>query len=242
MLREGTEEKSAQKRADAIMALGSIGLRPEVVRRVELGLTDSEPLVRQAAAATLGEMKWRGAIPKLKAALADKSGAVRFAAAQALWDLDDHSGRDVLGAVLAGEGGGGAGDALKSEIGGAKKTLSDPRKLGMLGVEQGAGALLGPYALGFTVAQAIAKDRSAPERALCAYLLGADRDPQSIQKLEKALQDKNWLVRAAAARALGGSGQKSLLPKLQPLLSDKRTAVRYMAAASVIRLSDAPAM
>ncbi len=53
---------------------------------VEHGLRDDDSLVRQTAAAELGQMKCVASIPALKAALDDPSGEVVFSAAKALWD------------------------------------------------------------------------------------------------------------------------------------------------------------
>lgn len=240
LLRAALKEKSAVRRAEAVVAYGTIGTQPEVVRRIESSLNDSDEDVRRAAAATLGEMKSRGSIPRLKQALEDKSARVRFVAALSLWQMGDRSGRAILSAVLGGEGGGGVKDTVSSEFRGAKKTLSDPKKVGMMGLKEGAGALLGPFALGITVAQAVTQDRSAPERTLCAVMFGEDRDIASVKQLEAALVDKSWLVRAAAARALGGIGRPASIPKLRALFEDDRPAVRYTAAASVLRLTEPP--
>jgi hypothetical protein len=70
-------------------------LETEAIQLVEGALRDPDSLVRQTAAAELGQMKVREAIPSLKTAMDDAAGEVAFAAAKALWDMGDRSGRDL---------------------------------------------------------------------------------------------------------------------------------------------------
>lgn len=236
-LSDGLHDKALTRRADATVALGSIGPRPEVVRLLEAGLADPQAPVREISASTLGHMRSRASIPKLTALLQDKSADVSFTAARALWEMSDTSGREFFLAILSGDRGGGPKANLSDQMREAKATLGNPKELALIGVKQGASALLGPFALGITLGERLATDRSAPTRALCADLLARDHDPDSIAALEDALFDKNWVVRAAAAKALGVQGRLQSLPKLQPLLQDKRAAVRFLAAASIIRIT-----
>jgi HEAT repeat protein len=237
ILSDGVHDKSVTRRADATIALGSIGLRPGVVQLVEVGLADAQPRVREISAATLGSMRSRASIPRLKALLQDKSARVSFTAARALWDLGDTSGRDLFIAVLSGEGDSRLKTAVSGQIKDVTSKLTNPRELAQIGFEQGASALLGPFALALTLGQRLAQDRSAPMRALCADLLSKDPSPNSLRELEDALLDKSWAVRAAAAKALGITGRTRSIPKLKPLLDDKNSSVRFMAAASIIRIT-----
>jgi len=236
ILTDGVADEKAVKRADATAALGTIGSRPEVIRLVEARLADKDSDVRQIAAATLGAMKSRASIRKLKKALDDEAADVSFAAARALWEMGDYSGRTIFYDVLAGEGSG-PKSVVESELHAAKKKFRNPLALSLIGVKEGASAFLGPFALGLSVVEAFAKDNTAPARALSAGLLATD--PQSVQQLVDALADKNWVVRAAAAKALGSSSRPGLIEKLKPLLDDEKHAVRYIAAAAIVRLSHA---
>src|SRR5579871_5039226 len=87
VLKTGFSDKNIDTRRQAVTATGSIGLDPEALRLVEQSLRDPDPLVRQTAAAQLGQMKAKDAIPSLKTALDDASPEVAFAAAKALWDI-----------------------------------------------------------------------------------------------------------------------------------------------------------
>ncbi len=235
VLHAGVAEAKLGKRLEAILALGTIGPSNEARRMVEARLADPAPQMRQAAAMTLGKMKSQKSAAALRAALKDKAPEVSFAAALALWELGDHSGRQILYEVLAGKRGTGPG-MVRGQMQDAKAKLDNPSGLAMMGARHGAGALLGPFALGLPLAEGLWKDGSAPTRALAARLLGEDNGTQSVERLERALGDKNWLVRAAAAQALGDVSSQRSVPKLRLLLEDKKPGARYMAAASIIRL------
>jgi len=235
VLHAGVAEPKLAKRMETILALGTIGASDEARRMVESRLADSAPQMRQAAAMTLGKMKSQKSAPALRLAMKDKAPEVSFAAALALWELGDHSGRHILYEVLAGKRGTSPG-MVRGQMQDAKAKLDNPSGLAMMGARHGAGALLGPFALGLPLAEGLWKDGSAPTRALAARLLGEDNGSQSIELLERALGDKNWLVRAAAAQALGDLSSQRSVPKLRVLLEDKKPGARYMAAASIIRL------
>ncbi|MDD5543688.1 MAG: HEAT repeat domain-containing protein [Acidobacteriia bacterium] len=237
MLAEGAASPKVIQRTDAISAVATIGPQPGVLEILETALHDKEPDVRQVAAASCGELKSKNLIPALKQTLNDKSPDVSFAAARALWDMGDRSGRDVFIAVLAGER---TSSKLSGELTDARRRLRNPMSLALIGAEQGAGALLGPFSIGISIAEELAKDSSVQARALSANLLGADDSAVSLEELQKALADKNWVVRAAAAKSLGHSSQPSFISKLQPLLKDDKEPVRFMAAASIVRLSSQP--
>jgi HEAT repeat protein len=64
---------------------------------------------------------------------------------------------------------------------------------------------------------------------------GTDSDDRAI--LERALNDKNWVVAAAAADALGHAGDLSDVDKLMPLLNNGHPTVKYRAAAAIVRLT-----
>ena len=96
--------KNPEHRKQAAAAMAVIGPAPEAVKVLEGVLqTDVEPMVRQAAAAVLGDMRATQAIPALKGALNDDSGEVAFSAAKALWDLGDPYGKATFEEILTQE-------------------------------------------------------------------------------------------------------------------------------------------
>lgn len=234
ILSAGMADQNPAKRAQAVTAVGTIGLTRRAISAVESALTDKDPLVRQTAAAVLADMKSYRSIGKLKRALSDDTPEVKFTAAKALWELGDRSGRDILMNVLAGEA---SDKSVKSEMRGAKREIHSPAALAKMGSLETARALLGPFSLGVGFAEDLMKDRGAPARALAAKLLGNDSDPESLSELEQALYDKNPGVRAVAVRAFAQRSTRKAVPKLEPLLADRSDAPRYMAAAAIVKLT-----
>jgi HEAT repeat protein len=237
ILTDGATEQNGYKRAPAISALSTIRT-PEADKFVVAALTDKELMVRFAAVSGLADRKLRADIPRLKTALDDESGEVSFLAAKALWELGNHSGRDILEEVLFGEQK--KPGFVKSQIRGAKATAHNRKALVWMGAKEGAGFLFGPLGAGLGVMEQVMKDSSAPQRMLAATLLAEEKGPETIADLGEALVDKNPLVRTVAAKLLGGFSDPAVHPKLEPLLEDKNDAVRYMAAASLVRLERKP--
>ena len=240
VLKQGLAEKSLDKHRQALTATGSIGLVPEAVQLVEEALKDMDPLIRQTAAAELGQMKSEHSIPALKAAMDDSDGQVAFAAAKALWDMGDKEGRELIEDVIT-------GDEKTSEglISGAKRDakrkMHDPKALATMGFKEASGALLGPFNIGIVAAEQAFKDGSAGGRTLAVALLSDDCDPQTVRLLDWSFtNDKNWAVKAAAAKGLGQCGGRDSIPKLETALSDSHEAIKAMSAAAIIRLSSKP--
>ena len=233
-LQAGVSDNRASRQQAALVALSTIGPMDKTIRLVFSAVQDKDAGVRAAAVTALGEMHSSRAIPALKQSLEDDSGAVRFAAAKALWQLGDHSGRALLEQVLSKEQASSDG-VFKQGLTDANKKLHSLGDLARIGLTEASGVFLGPFSYGVVVAEELAKDKSAPARAISASLLASDHDPKSIRALEDAVQDENAAVRTAAAKAIGNHPCKQLLPDLQFLLDDK-DEVKYMAAASIVRI------
>jgi HEAT repeat protein len=237
LLNDAFHDKNPDKKKQAITAVGSVGPSPESIKLLKEALHDDDPVMRQTAAAVLGQGKFRQCIPELKASLDDESGEVSFTAAKALWDMGDHGGRDVIDEVLTGERKDATGfvDGAKRD---ARAKLHNPKSLALMGAKEASGALLGPFSIGIYAAEQAFKDGSSAGRTLATTLLAQDCDNDAVRLLEKAFaSDKSWAVRAASARALGQCGGPNSIPKLEQGLSDSHDAVRDMAAAAIVRLS-----
>src|SRR5437879_6018572 len=167
VLNKGLADGNSARRAQAVTALGSIGTEVRAVSLIETGLNDKDPGVRETAAVVLGQIHARQSIPRLKQALDDESPEVNFTAAKALWEMGDYSGRDIFREVLAGERKTSDG-AVKQGIRDAKTKLHNPGSLVTIGLNQGAGALLGPFSLGVGFAEDLLKDKGAPARTYSA--------------------------------------------------------------------------
>ena len=237
ILSDGAADSNPIKRTQALTALGTIGADRLALEAIDKGLEDKDKYVRLTAVAALGEMRSTRSIRDLRMMLDDEAPEVCFVAARTLWGLGDHSGREVLIRTLSGDKQKGRGASMKGEVQAAKEKLYDRSALAKMGINEGAGALLGPFSMGVGFAEDLLKDKRAPERAIAAELLATDRTPKSLADLEDALDDKNGAVRTAAARALGDRRDRRALPKLEGMLNDDSDAAKFMAAASIIRLN-----
>ena len=235
VLATAVTDNKVSRRQNAIVAVSTIGTWSKAVSLVESLLRDNDSDVRALAAAALAEMNSRRSIPALRRILDDDSSVVKFAAAKSLWQLGDHSGREILTDVLQGDSSPSDG-VIKSNLKDANKKLHSPKELAFAGINAASG-LLGPFSFGVTMAEQFATDKSASARALSASLLASDRDPASVRELRDALRDKNPAVRAAAAKALGRHPCRSVVEDLHSLLDENKDEVKYMAAASIVRIS-----
>jgi HEAT repeat protein len=237
-LDKGLKSGSLEHRRQALLALATIeGSNQDAVRRGEEALHDSDPRVRQQAALTLGQMKATSAIPALKVAL-DDHGEVAFAAAKALTDLGDPTGRDMLIAVLAGDRSATPG-MMTNAVREAQRRVKHPQGLILMGAEDAAGTMFGPAGMAITAITDAAhlKSKGAPARAAAAAYLAKDTDPYAVTLLVWALADESRWVRIEAAKGVGLRGNSDNIPALEPLLKDDHNAVRCMAAAAIIRLA-----
>jgi HEAT repeat protein len=234
LLTQAMQDTNPARRLQSVLAMGE--LRPEAkpVAMVEGLLADKDYGTRQAACAALGEMKSKASIPKLRDALDDKAPEVVFAAARALFEMGDPSGRAVLAAMLIGDRPDSSG-LVASSLRDAKLKLHDPKALLLLGVNESAG-LLGPFGVSVPITEMLLKDKEASAKTAAILLLSKDTSDESKQAVRSALSDKNWTVRAAAARAVGTRDLLPFYADVAALLDDKREEVRYVASATVIRL------
>jgi HEAT repeat protein len=239
LLKTGLADTNPLNRRQAVTAAGSIGLDPEAIRLVEAAMKDDkDELIRATAAAELGEMRSHQSIPALRAALDDPSGEVGFAAAKALWDMGDKTGRGFIEDVVAGQQVATDG-GVKGALHRADRLRYDPKKMAIIGAKSASGALLGPFNIGVLAAEQVFKGGAVAARMQALNLLAEECDTQTFKLLEAAsIGDKTWAEKAAAAKALGRCGNPDAIPKLEENLSNSNTAVRYMSAAAIIRLSE----
>jgi HEAT repeat protein len=231
---QGVHDTNPIKRRKTVLAMSLLRPEPKPVALIETALDDKDTGVREAACATLGELKARTSIPKLQMALSDATPEVIFAAEQALYNMGDSTGRQVLTAILLGEQSDSSG-FITSSVRNMKLKLHDPKALLMLGVQEGAG-FAGPFGLGVPVAEGLLKDSQASGKTVAALLLATDRTPETLKALQDSLTDKNWTVRVAAARAIGIRDATGLYGDVAKLLDDKQFEVQIAAGAVLIRL------
>jgi HEAT repeat protein len=237
MLTDAVHSDKYPTRSDAIAALSVLDTDRRAVRLMIDALNDKEAIIRVQAATSLGQIKARAAIPALHDRLEDEEPQVVFAAAQALWNMGDRTGREILYEVLDNERKAHPG-LIKGNIAKAKAEMHDPKGLILIGINSTSLALLGPGALGVTAVEEMATNHDAPLQALCAKMLADDDEPETVSELESALSDKSGIVRAAAAHALGSLNDPKAIPSLTATMqNDKSQIARLTAAAAIVRVS-----
>jgi HEAT repeat protein len=236
MLMNGANSEKFRDRSDAITALSILRTERKAIAVVANALSDKEETIRVLAATTLGDMKARPAIPKLREAIEDPSPEVSFAAAQALWKMGDRSGRDIFYDVLDGQRKVKPG-LIKSKMREARKDMHDPKALALIGVNEVSGAFLGPFSMGVSMAEEYAKNNGTSVQALCAELLALDDSRRTTEELTYALGDANWTVRATAARSIARLNYRGAMGSLKDMMqNDKSQPARFAAAAAIIHL------
>ena len=103
ILEESLKDKNPDTRKQAVQALGLVGPREPYVSEIELMLDDKDLEVRLAAITSMVELKNKQTVPALTKELNDDVPEVSFAAAKALWTLNEPSGREALISVLSGD-------------------------------------------------------------------------------------------------------------------------------------------
>jgi HEAT repeat protein len=233
-LNHGLADANPAKRIAAVLALGVARPQPKPVALVEGMLADKDSGTRAASCSTLGDMKSRASIPKLRDAIDDKAPEVVFSAAKALYAMGDPQGRAILIAVLVGDQSGKSG-FLTASLRDAKLKLHDPKALLLLGVNESAG-LLGPFGVSVPIAEMLLKDNQASGKTAAALLLATDHTEDTKKAIKEAFTDKNWTVRVAALRTAAMLDLREDYNDVAALLDDKRDEVQYAAAGAMIRL------
>jgi HEAT repeat protein len=238
VLNAGLMDNSSDHRRQAVLAAESIGATADTVRFICGALNDKDVLVRQTAAAALGQLDSPQSLACLQQALTDNS-EVSFTAAKGLVDRNDPGGRLILEQVLTGARKDRPG-FLEQNLKKAKKELT-PAELALTGVKEAAGVLFGPASIGIVVVEKVVKNSRSNQgeisgRAIAAATLAEHPDDYTRPLLEWVLSDDDAGVRAAAAKGLGKCGNEASVDKLRTAMNDHHAAVRYFAAAAVIRI------
>ena len=237
ILQHALDAGNPETRQQAVAALSLASGRGPLFNQLERMLEDKDVGVRQAVVASLADVKSASATAALHKALEDPVPEVSFAAAKALWARHDPAGRTALLAVLAKESKPSSSffSRQKRE---ALRMMHTPRTTFLFAARAGAGFAPVPrLGQGIASMQGILASSEVPGRAVAALLLGADRDPATIEALRDALSDKDSSVRAAAVHSISLRNNPALKKELEPLLTDDKESVRLRAAAGYLRLS-----
>ena len=235
ILQQALADKNPDTRKLAVAALSLAGSRS--VPLVITMLQDKDVDVRLAAVTTLAQTKSSSVVANLRKALDDEVPEVSFAAAKALWSMNDATGKRVLLAVLQGESNA-SSSFLSKQKRDALRMMQTPKTALLFALRSGAELVPVP-GLGFGVSsmQTLVTDPSTSSRAASALMLATDPDPATVTALTEALQDKDGSVRAAAVHALALRRDGALKNRLDALLADENKGVQLRAAAVCVRLS-----
>ena len=237
MLERALADKNPNHRKDAVVALSLSASREPFLSELEAMLSDKDVEVRLATVSSLEDLKGKHAIAALRKALHDPVPEVGFAAAKALFELNDPAGKQALLSVLGGNTKT-ASFFLSKEMRDAMRMMHTPRETFLFALRQGIGFAPVPgLGVGVASLQQLLSDPGVSGRATAALLLSRDKDEQTLQALRAALFDNDWSVRAAAIHSLALWNDPALRSDIAPLLEDKRELVRLRAAAAYLRLS-----
>jgi HEAT repeat protein len=237
ILQRALAAKNPETRKQAVVALSLAAERGRLFGQLEQMLEDKDAEVRQAVITSLAPVKTESATAALHKALEDPVPEVSFAAAKVLWARHDPAGRDALLAVLEGESKSSSNFFSKQKRD-ALRMMHTPRTTFLFAVQQGVGFVPVPgLGEGIASMQGILASSGVSGRASAALLLGADKDPATLDALRDALSDKDASVRAAAVHSISLRNDPALKKELEPLLEDDNGNVRLRAAAGYLRLS-----
>ena len=236
ILDKALKESNPDTRKQAVMALSLAGAGEPFLSQVASMLDDKDVEVRLAAVASLVDLPTERTTVLLRKALNDEVPEVSFAAARALWSLNDSEGKAALFSILSGETKATTGFFPKQKRD-AMRLMHTPRTMFMFALIHGAAFAPVP-GLGAGVAsmQGLLADAGVSGRATVALLFAEEKNAATLQALREALSDKDWTVRAAAVHSLALWNDPSLEEDIMPLLDDKKEAVRLRAAAGYLRL------
>lgn len=230
------KDKNPDTRKEAVAALSLAGTGDPFAAWLEAMLDDKDVQVRVATVASLVDLKTARTIPALHKALKDDVPEVSFAAAKALYQLNDPEGKQALLSVVGGETRTSSGFITKQKRD-AMRMLHTPKPMFLFAFKTGMGFAPVPgLGAGISSMQGLLSDPGVSGRATAALLLSRDKDRETLMALKEALTDRDWSVRAAAVHSLALRNDPSLQPELASLLDDKKEAVRLRAAAGYARL------
>jgi hypothetical protein len=232
ILDKEASEKKTETLVIVVAALGDLGGEPKAQKMLLEAIDSSDQDVRMAAIAAMGQTKNPMFVPTLRKLLDDPKPQIAFTSASTLWSMGDHSGQDLLFAVVEGERKGNAG-MLGGAIHQAGKDMHSPAEI----AKMTAPFVLGPFGIGFAAYNYVHKAGGDSPRVIAAELIAQSKTPEVRKELVDALEDKDQEVRLTAARMLGDFQDPDLAENLIPLFLDNKPAVRITAAAAAIRLT-----
>jgi hypothetical protein len=234
------DPKHSDVRIQALAALGTLGNNARGEKLITSAMKDPDFDVRTASILAAGQTKDRNLTTPIRQMLNDNEPQVAFTAATTLWKMNDHSGEDILVAVVNGDRKATATlkDSSKHTI---SKDLHSPSTLARIAALQGASLLLGPFGFGVGAYEYMHKNGVDTSRVTAVEQISEEKIAPIRSTLIAALNDKDPAVRAAAAKALGTTyHDKEISDALLPIFDDSKRPVRLTAAAAYINATSPP--
>ena len=236
-IKTALDAKNPETRKQAVVALSLAGARDPYLHWLEKMLNDKDVPVRTATITSLVDLKNPRTIPTLQRALHDPTPEVSFAAAKALWTLNDAEGRAALISILGKESKT-SSNYITSQMRDTLRLFHTPHDLFLFAFKNGVGFAPVPgIGAGVSSLQAILSDNGVSGRAAAALLMATDNTPEVLAALLDALTDKDASVRAAAVHAIAMRGDTNVIGEIEPLMDDMKEPVRLRASAAFLRLA-----
>lgn len=228
------DAKHVDARTQALNALSDLHGNARANGLIAAAMQDPDLDVRTAAILAAGKTKSRTLVEPVRKLLDDKEPQVVFAAATTLWkQFNDRSGEDVLAEIAAGDR-----KANPTLIHGAEhdasSTLHSPSALAKIGIETGAGMVLGPFGFSVSAIEYARKNGVDTARVQAINLLADVRSEGVREQMKDDLGDDDAGVRAAAVRVVGSFHHAQDAGDIAMLLDDSKLPVRLAASAAYI--------
>ena len=228
ILDAGLQDKSLDKRAEAIAALGIAAGDKKALKTLEESLQDPKPEIRMAAVGALGVLNAKSSLPKIKALLSDSDAKTTIAIAAVLKKFGDPEGFEIYYELVTGQ-----------RKNGQKLTdgLKDRKGLEKMGAEAAIGLL--PFGGAATGAYDYISGSSisgANVYVTAVNALSDDADPQVEKALVQAVFSGKEPVRVAALRALAKRGDATVVDEIEPAMHSDKAAISFTAAAAILHL------
>src|SRR5215472_15579632 len=207
VLDAGLQDKSVDKRKEAIAALGVAAGDTRALKTLEECLQDPKPEIRTAAVGALGDMNAKSSLPKIKALLSDSDGKTTLAIAAVLKKFGDPEGFEIYNELVTGE----RKDGQKLSDG-----IKDRKGLEKMGAEAALGFLpFGGVATGAYDYISGTSKSAANAYVIAVNALADDPDPQVKKALVEAANGGKVPICVAALRALAKRGDPTVVNNIE---------------------------
>jgi HEAT repeat protein len=237
VLEQGVADPSPDVRHEVAVALSLLSRRDSSTNLLARLAADKDHLVREAALVSIAELRDQRLAKPARDALEDDVPEVAFAAARALFKLNQPEGRQLLLEIVEKEASAKSG-FVRAKLRDVARRMKRPKSAMLFVVQQGIGFIPVPgLGEGFSAMSSLVGDPDFSARATALLVLSSDRSPEVRTQIEQAFNDSDWSMRAAATQIAASRNERAWRFRLVPLIEDTNRRVRYRASSSFLRLS-----